>query len=253
MSTVTAPVSASPYPLLLRLRPVRTLWIGLKVLRYVMQMGVRQVCWLVEAFEQDHGHWRSRCEQLPVDQSGRPLPWYTYPAIQYLSQIDLSDRDGFEFGSGNGSLFWAGRLRSLVSVEGDQHWHEMIGRRKAENQQVLLVEDLDEYPRSIARQHRSYDLIIVDGKRRRDCAREALRRLSPGGMIILDNADWYPNTARLLREAGLIQVDFTGFGPVNNYAWTTSLFLHPQARIRPSGDRLPVPGLASLSQTSPDD
>jgi hypothetical protein len=41
---------------------------------------------------------------------------------------------------------------------------------------------------------------------------------------ILDNADWFPNTAKLIRTAGFVQVDFIGAGPVNSYTWCTSIF-----------------------------
>jgi hypothetical protein len=245
MSTTTA----NPRPLLMRSRKVRTVMITLKAMRYMCKLGSRQICWLVESLELEHGHLTSRARQLPVDKNGEPLPWYTYPAIQFLGQLDLRDKDAFEFGSGNGSLFWASRTRTLTSVESDKQWHELISGRKLSNQEVLLVEDLSEYAKSIQQQGRKFDLIIVDGKRRKLCAEAAIPCLKEDGMIILDNADWYPKTAALLRDAGLIQIDFTGYGPVNNYTWTTSLFLSRNVNIRPRGDRMPEPGISSLLQT----
>jgi hypothetical protein len=47
----------------------------------------------------------------------------------------------------------------------------------------------------------------------------------------------------------LIQVDFSGYGPVNNYTWTTSLFLRPGVKLKPIGPRMPQPAIASLVQT----
>jgi hypothetical protein len=48
-------------------------------------------------------------------------------------------------------------------------------------------------------------------------------------MLILDNSDWYPNSVSFLQgELGWIQADFHGFGPINNYTWTTSVFLNPK-------------------------
>jgi hypothetical protein len=248
----TAPLQAttnSPLALLMRWRAFRTFRISLRAVKYLLSFGPRQICWLVESLEHEHGHAASRQCQMPVDRNAQPLPWYTYPAIQYLSQLDLRDRDAFEFGSGNGSLFWAARVRSLTSVESDRAWHELIESRKLANQQVMLVEDLGEYPHAVEKEQRKYDLIIVDGKRRRLCAQTAIRCLAEDGMIILDNADWYPKTAALLRDAGLIQIDFSGYGPVNNYTWTTSLFLRSAVKLRPLGDRMPQPAIGSLVQT----
>ncbi len=48
----------------------------------------------------------------------------------------------------------------------------------------------------------------------------------------MDNTDWYPNTGRDLRAAGFWQVDFSGFGPVNDFTWTTSVFLGPGRRLQ---------------------
>lgn len=67
----------------------------------------------------------------------------------------------------------------------------------------------------------------------------AVAFLRPGGLMILDNSDWYPNTAAYLRERGLIQIDMHGFGPVNPYTWTTSLFLDRAFAMKPKGDRQP--------------
>ena len=111
---------------------------------------------------------------------------------------------------------------------------------------ILLVEDLDEYPGSIQRQNRSYDLIVIDGKRRRSCAESAIPCLKESGMILLDNSDWYPKSAALMRDAGFIQIDFHGYGPINNYTWTTSLFLRRDVKIKPLHDRMPVSGIGSV-------
>jgi hypothetical protein len=47
-------------------------------------------------------------------------------------------------------------------------------------------------------------------------------------MLIFDNSDWYPNTVRFLQEKlGWMQIDFHGYGPINNYTWTTSILMNP--------------------------
>ena len=71
-------------------------------------------------------------------------------------------------------------------------------------------------------------------------ARSAVKILKPGGFIVLDNSDWYPNAARVLREADLIQVDFHDFRPQHHYRCTTSLFMHHAFRPKPRSPRLPL-------------
>ena len=57
-----------------------------------------------------------------------------------------------------------------------------------------------------------------------NCARNAVQHLKPGGMIVLDNSDWLPMSAQLLRDAGLLEVDMAGFVPLVAHTQTTSLF-----------------------------
>ncbi len=69
------------------------------------------------------------------------------------------------------------------------------------------------------------------------CAKVAVEILNThaqeGAMIILDNADWHRGCARFLREQGLIEIDFHGFGPINCYTWTTSIFLSRNFAFKP--------------------
>jgi hypothetical protein len=175
----------------------------------------------------DYGQWRSVRERVAVDANGGAVPWYTYPAIEYLSSFDFRDCDVFEFGSGNSSLFWASRARSVVSVEIDNEWFEAIDRKKESNQCLLYRPDAPGYVNALAEQGRPFDVIVIDGNWRDQCAQAAPRHLRAGGMIVLDNSDRIleQECATVLRAQGFIQVDFSGFGPINGFTWTTSVFL----------------------------
>ncbi len=35
-----------------------------------------------------------------IDKNGNPIPWFTYPCIEYLNHLDLSECVVFEYGSG---------------------------------------------------------------------------------------------------------------------------------------------------------
>ncbi len=200
----------------------------------------------------DYAHLASVQNKTCLDSSGSPIPWYTYPAVEYLKQLDFRDRTVFEFGSGNSTLFWAGVARRVVSVEDDAAWHGRMLPRLPGNCELILETDLDEYPRAIARTGEPFDVIVVDGaargKTRLKCSRTALGQLREGGMIILDNSDWLPESTRLLREGGLIQVDMTGFAPISSATSTTSFFLHRAFNFAPRGLRQPMPGPGAREQ-----
>ena len=151
----------------------------------------------IEMWQKDFAIERTIDEKVCVDRDGNPLPWYTYPAIEYLSQFDYGEKTIFEDG----------------------------GR---------------------------YDVIVVDGKRRAECAAAAVQKLAPGGMIILDDSDRI-NTSReyvravgTLREADLIQVDFYGFCPMNCYTKTTSLFLTREFDFKSRFPVQPINGIGNL-------
>ena len=167
------------------------------------------------------GHFESNKKFSAVDYNGEPIPWITYPAFEFLSQLDWSALDIFEWGSGNSTLFYANRAAGVVSIDDKSKWTELVSG-------IANVQSVCCGPDSYAEQILNYgvfDVIVIDGIRRLSCSKLAYRHLKPGGMIVLDNSDWYVDALELLSDIrGLIRVDFSGFGPINNYAWTTSIF-----------------------------
>lgn len=161
---------------------------------------------------------------MSVNKAGEPIPWYTYPAIEFLEQFNIKEKTVFEWGCGNSSLYFSKRVKNITSIEHDADWYQKVAAKLQPNQQ-LVHEPLEKYPGGIRNFTEKYDIIIVDGQRRFDCVKECQDFLKDDGMIILDNSDWFYVSAAYLKEKlGLIQVDFHGFGPINDYTWTTSIF-----------------------------
>lgn len=206
--------------------------------------------WLTRHAE-DIGYLRSVRERAAVDATGAPLPWYTYPCIEYLRGIDLTSTRVFEFGAGNSSRFWAARTAEVVSVEPDEEWHSRVEAAKLNNQTVLLRPDRDGYVGALEQVGGVFDVVVVDGNQhRRASAEAAARAVAEDGFVVLDNSDWYPKSAKVLRDAGLIQIDFCGAGPINPYAWVTSLFLKPGFHPIPAAGRQPAVPVGGLDQTA---
>lgn len=165
-----------------------------------------------------------------IDKEGRPIPWYTYPAIEYLKQLDFSDKRIFEFGSGNSSLYWSGVAKEIVTVENDKEWYDSRLGQKKENMKMLYRELGEGYHKSIEEENGSFDVVVIDGRLRDKCCESAIKKVAPDGLIILDNServgkeDEYKRAIGILKNANLIQVDFCGFGPLNDYTWSTSFF-----------------------------
>ncbi len=194
------------------------------------------------------GYWRSARRREAVDGSGRATPWFTYPAIEYLEQFDFRSKSVFEFGSGNSTLFWCERALRVTSVENSPAWYDRIRLRMPDNGALHLVAEPLQYSRFLSEQEEMFDVIVVDGIERRECCVEAVRKLRPGGMIILDNVDWHQHSAAVLQTAGLLGVEFFGFGPINDYTWCTAVFFHREFDIPRRLDHRVAHGIGGLQQ-----
>ena len=200
----------------------------------------------------DYGFRRSLEENSCVDNTGRALPWYTYPAIEYLDQLDLRDKTVFEYGCGNSSLYWASITKSVTSVESHKLWQAYIRELSPENHTLHFIEDHNEYINCISLAEIGYDIIVIDGMFRHECIEVALSNLKPGGLIIFDNSDraedniLYSESTLSLRDAGLLQVDMHGFTPLNPYTATTSFFFHREFKVRPISTSLPKRPIGAL-------
>jgi hypothetical protein len=196
-----------------------------------------------EILSRDMGQLNTMMLNLPVDANDRPLPWYTYPAIEYLRQFDFTDKHIFEFGCGNSSLFWLEMGATVWSVEHDRAWHDKVSGKSMPRHTVYFADSAEPYVGSIELPGQSFDVVVIDGQWREACVSPAIARLKPGGFIILDNADRDHDAADALRARDFFEVDFNGFGPINDYTWTTALFLPPGgAKLRIAHPPSPIGG-----------
>jgi hypothetical protein len=208
------------------------------------------MCW--KTISRDYGHMKSARTRSVIDAQANPVPWFTYPAIEYLKQLDLSNRNVFEFGSGFSTLFWGKHCASVVSVEDHQKWYERIRKMAPHNAECLFRPDRRAYSEAIQERNTTFDIIVIDGSHRHECAVLAKERLAANGFFILDNSDWFARTAKFLREPNLIQVDMAGLTPVNGYSSTTSFFLTRSVDLKPINDDQPgySPGSVRHTETN---
>lgn len=200
----------------------------------------------------DYAQWSSIKDWNCVNAEGQHIPWYTYPAIEYLRHLDFSDMNVLELGSGNSTKWWLERSKSVVSVEHDVRWYSKVSNSLFLNESRLtyrLIENKYEYISSVSH---DFDVVIIDGVYRKECAEEILRTdCQKIGLIIFDNSDWYPETIKKLRNnLRWVCVDFHGFGPINNYTWTTTVFFNPNffEKINYRFDLSPVAGVKKIAE-----
>jgi len=172
---------------------------------------------------------------------GRPIPMMSYSLIEYLLGLDLSALELLELGGGVSTRFWAACTKSVLTLETSSEWLKSLQSHPIANVEAKLCTP-DAVGTAMTALGRTFDVVVIDSAANRlELAERALPMLRPAGFVVLDNSDWYPNAARALREADLIQIDFHDFRPLHSFRCTTSLFLHRDFRPKPKEARLPLP------------
>src|SRR3954471_20501401 len=97
-------------------------WQLLKGLLHRGPFSLRHGWALLRILERGLGHAQTRATGSCMDAAGEPIPWFTYPAIEFLGQFDWGGKRVFEWGSGNSSLWFARRAGSVRSIEHDRVW-----------------------------------------------------------------------------------------------------------------------------------
>lgn len=172
----------------------------------------------------DDGWFRSYRTQQAVDKDGNPIPWCTYPFIHFLKPRLKSEFRVFEYGSGNSTLWYAQRVKEIISVEHDHSWFQKIKHKLPENAAIVYKDLENGYVEEVS-QHGFFDIIIIDGQKRPECAPWALQALKPDGVIFWDNSNRkeFAVGYKFLTEKGFREIGFDGMGPINLYSWRASI------------------------------
>ena len=178
----------------------------------------------------DSGWMRSMACGEAVDVNGAPIPWITYPALDFLAARVDPSWAVFEYGTGNSTLWWGARVARLVSCEHDKEWYAAFGARVTMTNTTYLLRrakgDSTAYAEEIAHYPGEFDVLVIDGRDRVNCIRQGIQALKPGGVVIWDNSDRqeYREGYALLASAGFRRLDFWGPGPLATRRWCTSVF-----------------------------
>lgn len=176
----------------------------------------------------DDGWFNSFNTKQAIDKNSNPVPWCTYSFIKFIEPRLKKHFNVFEYGCGNSTIWYAKKVSLIKSVEHDKNWFELVSRNLPANASVVLS-DLNEdgdYAREVLSEDKKYDIVIIDGKDRNNCARFAIRKLSEDGVIVYDNTqeDEYLPSIKMLTESGFRRIDFIGILPIVAHNNTTTIF-----------------------------
>lgn len=193
-------------------------------LRVLLSLGMK-------GYLADRGWFDAYRTQSAIDENGRPIPWVTYSFIDFIDERINKEHDVFEFGSGNSTLFYAGRAKSVVSVEHDRDWFEKSLKLKLPNVEMIQcdLESEGEYSKSAVRTDKRFHVIIVDGRDRVNCCKEALEALTEDGVVVLDDSERskYDKAFLFFERNGFKHLPFTGMAPGAIISKCTTIFYRP--------------------------
>ena len=166
----------------------------------------------------------------PVDVKGLPIPWYTYSAIDFLTQI-------------------IGQKKIIIRYLNMAHVIQQFGGQKELKKYILLnmkktgkkilnsnndnlnidfceLDHDGEYCRFIQKFKHPFDIIVIDGRDRVNCIFQSFKHLTNHGIIILDNSgrEKYIKGINFLIDKGFKHIEFNGINPLVAMPSNTSIF-----------------------------
>ncbi len=97
----------------------------------------------------------------------------------------------FEFGSGNSTLFFAERVKKVISIEHNKEWHQNVNKAKPQNVELILTnsDSLNDYLKYFNQLNDKVDIVVIDGLHRNECMVKSFEKLSEKGVVILDDSE----------------------------------------------------------------
>ena len=161
------------------------------------------------------------------------LPWLPFRVISVLEAHLTPSSRVFEFGGGGSTLWFSERAGTVVTVEHDEGWFPLLEGAVASLNHVTVQhrtkdENFASYVGAIEEYHDGwFDVVVVDGRERVRCLREAMPKVKPGGLLLLDDSDRPRYSEAHELAATWPSRTFKGLTPSKAVAGTTTVWTRP--------------------------
>ncbi|CAM3526902.1 hypothetical protein [Marinicrinis lubricantis] len=176
----------------------------------------------------DWGWLNSILKMECIDRQDNPIPWITYPALHFLENRISREMTVFEYGSGYSTLWWADKVKEVYTCEHDLKWEAKLRKEMPINVKMQYIE-LDyggDYCKEVKKYKGEFDVVIVDGRDRVNCAMNAIDALKDDGVIIWDDTEreYYNDGQKYLEDEGFNRLDFKGMAALEYREKRTTIF-----------------------------
>lgn len=140
-------------------------------------------------------------------------PWWANGSWDYVSSRLSKSSIVFEWGSGNSTKYLSKLCNRIISIENDHGWFDKLKIGLDENIELRFIpaggnavgdpsdvnsyssksvlfggRDFSDYVKVIDIYPDGYfDLVVVDGRSRTSCIAHAIKKVSKGGMLLIDD------------------------------------------------------------------
>jgi len=165
-----------------------------------------------------------------IDAEETPLAWWSYPALTFLKERLNKSMTVFEYGCGYSTLWMAKKCSKVYSVESDAAWYERMKMVIPGNVEIIHrpQESFASEISTDERHAKAYDVVIIDGADRVNCAKQCEYGLKDDGVIIFDNCGTrWKEGFEYLMERGWRRIIFQGLAPICTYEVRTAILYRP--------------------------
>ncbi len=128
--------------------------------------------------------------------------------VHYESSCDsvgLESKIVMEYGSGGSTLKYSQLSQKYYSVEHDAAWYERVSEdlKNADFKEKVtytLIQDMEEYVKACGLFNETFDLILLDGCCRLECANFCYDYLKDNGLLLIHDAAQYDKDWKLKKE-----------------------------------------------------
>lgn len=170
-------------------------------------------------------------------------PWLVKEAVEFLETILTKETKVLEIGSGSSTIWFAERVKSVISLDHDIFWYNLVtAELKAKGLTNVVTMWYDhKVSRKVVEAlgpDDQFDVILVDGGEpgcRISLVWEVLPLLKPGGYFVFDNSNHrvYSDKLAGLSKPQFSRMDFRGLGYGTNPAhpWTTTVWFKKELAV----------------------
>lgn len=181
------------------------------------------------------------------------VPWIGFKARIWLKAYLKKNMIVFEYGSGGSTIFISKRVAKLISIEHNRNWYKEVSKilcnQRISNCNYFLIqpekntvnkithkfEDTDcskhkglnfeKYVKSIENYpNANFDLVFIDGGARVSCISHAIKKIRPGGYLLLDDSHRLQYRSALTSLDKYKRIDFFGIIPYSFALCQTSIW-----------------------------